>query len=107
MMAEPENEPVPDPSPQPAPLPEPEQPPPPPGSPEQPRPSPTEAKQRTVGGVHDLSDHPAVLSGQVLNAGDTALNRDPNASNFNRPVLSDGATAEQNPPVKRGSKAKG
>lgn len=51
---------------------------------------PAPQKQRTIGGVHDLSDHPAVVSGQVLNTGDTALSRDPNSSNFNRPILSAG-----------------
>ena len=42
---------------------------------------------KTVGGAHDLSDHPAVASGNVKNVGDTVLGRDPNAPAFRRPPL--------------------
>lgn len=50
---------------------------------------------RTVGGAHDLSDHPAVASGSVKNVGDTVLNRDPNAPAFRRPPLEEPAEAVQ------------
>lgn len=43
--------------------------------------------EKTVSGAHDLSDHPAVSSGDVKNVGDTVLNRDPNAPAFRRPPL--------------------
>jgi hypothetical protein len=55
---------------------------------------------KTVGGAHDLSDHPAVSSGNVKNVGDTVLNRDPNAPAFRRPPLetpADQGEAEQAP----------
>jgi outer membrane biosynthesis protein TonB len=110
MMADPDNEPaVPEPQPEPEPEPQPEptrtEPSPPP-----PIVTPPQAPQRTVGGVHDLSDHPAVLAGQVLNTGDTVYNRDPNAPAFNRPVLIDEGTAERTTttsnPAKRTVKGK-
>jgi hypothetical protein len=68
---------------------------------------------KTVGGAHDLSDHPAVASGNVKNVGDTVLNRDPNAPAFRRPPLE--MSAEQSEgervtttsnPAKKASKGK-
>ena len=106
MMAESDDEPVvPETPPQPEPPEEPvEEAPPPPVLPK------PQVRQRTIGGVHDLSNHPAVLSGQVLNAGDTALSRDPNAPNFNRPVLTDEGVLERttttSSPAKREAKGK-
>jgi hypothetical protein len=41
----------------------------------------------TILAPHDLSDHPAIAAGTIRNAGDTALNRDPNSPNFKRPAL--------------------
>jgi hypothetical protein len=103
-MAEPEETPEnPEPQSQPEPQPEPDpvaEPPPEPrplGEPD-PQPQP-EPPQVTVAGEHDLSDHPAVLSGNVKNVGDTVINRDPNAPNFKRPVLA-GADASV-PPVQK------
>ena len=68
---------------------------------------------RTVGGAHDLSDHPAVASGNVKNVGDTVINRDPNAPAFRRPPLeipaeqSEGErTTTTSNPAKKASKGK-
>lgn len=44
-------------------------------------------KDVVVSGEHDLSDHPAVLSGTLRNVGDTIIGRDESAPTFNRPVL--------------------
>jgi hypothetical protein len=44
---------------------------------------------KTYGGPHDLTDHPAVASGNIRNPGDTVIGRDPNAPNFRRPPLED------------------
>src|SRR5688572_11745029 len=74
-----ENETPPEETPQPAP--------PPPVKPEQTAEDPPPS--RTVGGPHDLSDHPALATGVVKNVGDTVIGRDPNEPSFRRPVLQD------------------
>jgi hypothetical protein len=72
---------------------------------------------RTVGGAHDLSDHPALAGGTIVNPGDTVLNRDPNEPSFRRPQLQDPeeVQAEQSEgerstttesPAKKGSRGK-
>ncbi len=44
---------------------------------------------KTVGGAHDIENHPAIAGGTIRNVGDNVLARDPNAPAFNRPPLED------------------
>ncbi len=54
---------------------------------------PEVTKDVVVRGEHDLSEHPAVLSGTLRNVGDKVISRDPSAPAFNRPVLGEQSTA--------------
>ena len=106
-----QNETPPEETPQPAPQPAPQ----PPVKPEQTTEDPSPS--RTVGGPHDLTDHPALATGTVKNVGDTVIGRDPNEPSFRRPVLQDPqqVQAEQSegergtttaPPAKKASRSK-